>query len=157
MSDTVADTPSKLDFWFDHGGISVPNLAESIAWYERVLGFEVFRRRTIESVPCEMAMLRNGDLYIELFEAPGAAPLPKGRRLPDEDIKTHGNKHVSFAVDDVPWFAAELKKRGADIVWVTANIFMRDNSGNLIEFVQRPRPVGMKGSLEKQNPQGAKP
>lgn len=151
----MSNADSKLDFWFDHGGISVPDLEASIAWYREVLGFEVDRRRTIEAVPCQMAMLRNGDLFIELFEAPGAAPLPEGRRLPNEDIKTHGNKHVSFAVDDVPLFAEELRRRGADIVWVTANIFMRDNAGNLIEFVQRPRPRGMKGTLDKQADQGA--
>jgi methylmalonyl-CoA/ethylmalonyl-CoA epimerase len=61
-------------------------------------------------------------------------------------VHTHGNKHVSFAVDDVRGFAAELRRRGADIVWVKkmkhgSNIFIRDNAGNLIEFVQSARPI----------------
>jgi methylmalonyl-CoA/ethylmalonyl-CoA epimerase len=46
----------------------------------------------------------------------------------------------------VPEFAEALKRRGADIVWVKemahgANIFIRDNVGNLIEFVQEPKPT----------------
>jgi len=90
-------------------------------------------------------MLRNGPLHIELFEVPEAKSLPAERRMPDSDVHTHGNKHVSFAVDNVREFAQELEKRGADIVWVKemvhgANIFIRDNVGNLIEFVQGPRP-----------------
>jgi len=47
-------------------------------------------------------------------------------------------------VEDVFVLAEELKARGADIVWVKkfpfgSNLFMRDNAGNLIEFVQRPK------------------
>ena len=77
---------------------------------------------------------------------PGAKPLPAERRMPDTDVHTHGNKHVSFAVREVREFAEELKKRAADIVCVRemphgANIFIRDNAGNLIEFVQEPRPA----------------
>jgi methylmalonyl-CoA/ethylmalonyl-CoA epimerase len=90
-------------------------------------------------------MLRNGPLHMELFEVQGAKSLPVERREPDSDLKTHGNKHVSFAVGNVHEFAAELRRRGADVVWVKemkhgSNIFIRDNAGNLIEFVQGPKP-----------------
>jgi methylmalonyl-CoA/ethylmalonyl-CoA epimerase len=83
----------------------------------------------------------------------GAKPLPDERRQPDTDVHTHGNKHVSFAVDDVREFAAELRRRGADIVWVKemkhgSNIFIRDNAGNLIEFVQSSRPTETVGHLK---------
>jgi catechol 2,3-dioxygenase-like lactoylglutathione lyase family enzyme len=59
---------------------------------------------------------------------------------------------VSFAVDNVREFAEELRRRGADIVWVKemkhgSNIFIRDNAGNLIEFVQGPRPTETAGHL----------
>ena len=136
---------SGLEFWHHHGGVSVPNLDEAIAWWRDVLGFELERRRPIESVPCEMAMVRNGNLRIELFEVPGAKAPSENRSYPDIDLYTWGNKHVSFAVEDVPAMAEELERRGADIVWVKkfefgANIFLRDNAGNLIEFVQYPKP-----------------
>jgi catechol 2,3-dioxygenase-like lactoylglutathione lyase family enzyme len=134
-----------LEFWHHHAGVSVPDLESSIGWYRDVLGFEVEKRFPIPSIPAEVAMLRSGPLHIELFHVPGAKPLPEERRTPDTDVCTHGNKHVSFAVQDVRPFAEELRRRGVDIVWVRemahgSNIFIRDNSGNLIEFVQEKKP-----------------
>ncbi len=135
-----------LEFWHHHAGVSVPDLDASIEWYRDVLGFEVEKRFTIPTIPAEVAMLKSGPLHIELFHVPGAKPLPEDRRTPDTDVHTHGNKHVSFAVEDVRPFAEELRRRGADIVWVRemahgSNIFIRDNSGNLIEFVQETKPL----------------
>ncbi len=50
-------------------------------------------------------------LHIELFQVAGAKLLLEERRQPDTDVHTHGNKHLSFAVDDVREFAEELKRR----------------------------------------------
>jgi methylmalonyl-CoA/ethylmalonyl-CoA epimerase len=141
-----------LEFWHHHGGVSVPDLEAAIAWWQRVLGFEVAERFPIPAIPADVAMLRNGPLHIELFQVAGAKALPDERRQPDTDVYTHGNKHVSFAVESVREFAAELARRGADIVWVKemkhgSNIFIRDNVGNLIEFVQAPRPTAGNAQL----------
>jgi catechol 2,3-dioxygenase-like lactoylglutathione lyase family enzyme len=143
---------AKLEFWHHHGGVSVPDLDAAIVWWRDVLGFVLTRRFRIPPIPAEVAIVRNGPLHMELFEVPGARKLPDERRMPDTDVRTHGNKHVSFAVHSVPEFAEELRCRGADIVWVKdmphgSNIFIRDNAGNLIEFVQEPPPVHGKASL----------
>lgn len=137
---------SNLQYWHHHGGVSVPDLDASIEWYGRVLGFEVARRFPIAAIPADVAILKNGPLHIELFQVDAAKPLPPERREPNTDVYTHGNKHISFAVQGVREFAEELKKRGADIVWVKefehgSNIFIRDNAGNLIEFVQESFPA----------------
>lgn len=131
----------KAKFGFHHIGISVPDLDAAITWYGRVLGFRVLRRYRVESIPAEIAMLGNGSVHVELFAVDGAAPLPAERREPDLDLRTHGNKHVAFMVEDVAGLAAELRRRGADVVWVKkfpfgTNAFVRDVAGNLIEFVQ---------------------
>jgi len=141
-----------LEFWHHHGGVSVPDLDAAIAWWRTVLGFEVEARFPIPAIPADVAMLVNGPLHIELFQVAGAKPLPAERRQPDTDVYTHGNKHVSFAVQNVRDFAEELKRRGADIVWVKemkhgSNIFIRDNAGNLIEFVQSSKPTETVGKL----------
>ena len=141
-----------LEFWHHHGGVSVPDLDAAIAWWRSVLGFEVAERFPIPAIPADVAMLVNGPLHIELFQVAGAKPLPDERRQPDTDVYTHGNKHVSFGVANVREFAAELRRRGADIVWVRemkhgSNIFIRDNAGNLIEFVQSSRPTETVGYL----------
>lgn len=144
---------AEIEFWHHHGGVSVPNLDEAIDWWRDVLGFQCDTRFAIPTVPCKAAMLSNGNLNIELFEAPGGKPPPYDRSYPDRDILTYGNKHVSFAVADVPAMAEELKRRGADIVWVKqfddgrSNIFLRDNAGNLIEFIQEAKPPAAISSL----------
>jgi methylmalonyl-CoA/ethylmalonyl-CoA epimerase len=141
-----------LEFWHHHGGVSVPDLEEAIAWWRKVLGFEVAKRFPISAIPAEVAMLQNGPLHVELFHVPGAKPLPEERRTPDRDLHTHGNKHVAFGVRNVREFAAELTRRGADIVWVRemphgSNIFIRDNAGNLIEFVEEPKSTATSALL----------
>jgi methylmalonyl-CoA/ethylmalonyl-CoA epimerase len=132
-----------LELKHHHGGISVPDLEAAIRWYEDVLGFSLERRIEIPTVPAQVAMLRRGELRIELFEVPAAKPLPPERREPDEDLKTHGNKHLAFAIPSVDAAERELRAKGADIVFVGrfkfgSNIFVRDNAGNLLEFVEQP-------------------
>jgi catechol 2,3-dioxygenase-like lactoylglutathione lyase family enzyme len=133
----------RADLKFHHNGVSVPDLAASIAWYRDMLGFEVDQRMRIDAIPADVAMLKRGPLRIELFEVKGAAALPEQRRDPQTDPHTHGNKHVAFAVEDVDTIVAELTERGADIVFVGRMpfgtfVFIRDNAGNLVEFVQQP-------------------
>jgi methylmalonyl-CoA/ethylmalonyl-CoA epimerase len=148
---------SRLEFWVHHVGVSVPDLEASIGWYERVLGFKLERRATLASIPAQIAILKHGALHVELFQPQNAASLPPERREPDSDVRTHGTKHLSFAIEDVDVFASELRRRGADIVWVKhfskemANIFIRDNSGNLIEFIQAPRQTQWTLALENGN------
>jgi catechol 2,3-dioxygenase-like lactoylglutathione lyase family enzyme len=132
-----------LDFKHHHGAMSVPNLEESIAWYQRVLGFNVEARFHIAKIPADVAMLRRGPLRIELFQVPDAHPLPEDRRQPDSDNRTHGNKHVAFAVQDAELAERQLRARGADVAMVVkaahgAGFFIRDNAGNLLEFCQQP-------------------
>jgi len=143
---------SGKSFGFHHQGVSVPDLEAAIAWYRDVLGFELEQRTHIPSIPADIAFLRNGDLRFELFELADAEPLPPSRREPDADLRTHGNKHAAFVVDDPIAFAEELARRGADIVWARrnphgANAFVRDVAGNLIEFLEGPCLTGVPGSL----------
>jgi catechol 2,3-dioxygenase-like lactoylglutathione lyase family enzyme len=133
------------EFAFHHGGVSVPSLDEAIAWYGRVLGFEIEKRFWIEAARSHTAMLRKGSLRFELFEVEGAAPLPEERRHPPSDLRTHGNKHVAFRVSDLEEFLAEMEAKQADIALVVREdfgrgCFLRDCAGNLIEFVEELNP-----------------
>lgn len=125
-----------------HCGISVPDLEASIAWYHDMLGFSVKARLTLESVGAKVAFLKHGGFQIELFEVPNAAPLPDDRRYPDVDLRTHGTKHIAFAVEDLKNVVDTLKERGVEIAMDVMNMpdgkvaFIRDNSGNLIEFIE---------------------
>jgi methylmalonyl-CoA/ethylmalonyl-CoA epimerase len=127
-----------------HGGVSVPDLEASITWHREVLGFEVECRFEIPPANAKVAMLKRGPLRMEIFEVAGAQPLPEDRRLPNRDLKTHGNKHVCFAIQSVAETEREFRAKGVDIVFVGGlpglppNIFIRDNFGNLVEFIEQP-------------------
>lgn len=131
------------EFTFHHGGVSVPSLQEAIDWYGRVLGFEVEKRFYIEAAKSHTAMLRKGPLRFEIFEVEGAAPLPEDRRHPPADLRTHGNKHVAFRVEDLEEFLSEMEQKRVDVAFVVREnfgkgCFIRDCAGNLIEFVEEP-------------------
>lgn len=133
----------ELAFAFHHGGVSVPSLEAAIDWYGRVLGFRLERRFRIEAAQADAAMLVKGPLRFELFEVAGAAPLPEDRRHPPRDLKTHGNKHLAFRIDDLEAFLEAVTARGADVAFVVREdfgrgCFLRDCAGNLIEFVEEP-------------------
>lgn len=129
------------EFGFHHGGVSVPDLAAAIDWYGRILGFEPETRFYIDAAQAQAAMIRKGPLRLELFEVEGAAPLPDDRRHPPLDLRTHGNKHLAFQVEDLDAFVEEMAAKGADIAFVVREAFgkgcfLRDCAGNLIEFVE---------------------
>lgn len=131
------------EFTFHHGGVSVPSLDEAIDWYGRVLGFEVEKTFYIEAAKSRTAMVRKGALRFEIFEVEGAVALPEDRRFPPRDLKTHGNKHVAFRVEDLEAFLTEMEEKQADIAFVVREAFgkgcfIRDCAGNLIEFVEEP-------------------
>ncbi len=123
----------------------MPSLDDAIDWYSRVLGFEVEKRFYIEAAKSHTAMIRKGPLRFELFEVEGATPLPDDRRHPPADLKTHGNKHLAFRVDDLDGFLTEMEAKGVDMAMIVreefgSGCFIRDCAGNLIEFVTEPNP-----------------
>jgi methylmalonyl-CoA/ethylmalonyl-CoA epimerase len=139
MTDPIDD----IDIRHHHVAFSVPDLEASIRWYRETLGFEVEQRLHVESVPADLAMLRRGVMRVELFQPEHGAPLPAGRSNVQEDLRTHGTKHVAYAVRDVRAAVVELERRHVDIVHqgsgpLAAFAFIRDNSGNLIELFEQP-------------------
>ena len=87
----------------NHVGIHVTNLDRSIKWYEEMLGFNLVFRNTIQlppvEGPTEIAFLKNGDCYVELFERPNAITGMEdmtSRRYWD----IAGTKHISLNVKD---------------------------------------------------------
>jgi methylmalonyl-CoA/ethylmalonyl-CoA epimerase len=132
-------------FWHHHGALSVPDLAAAKEWYAAILGFTYERGRFVEAIPAEMAMLKNGPLRIELFQPANGVIPSEPRNTPDADIRSFGFKHIAFATADVFALEADLRARGADIIFVAATptggtLFIRDPFGNTIEFVQQPAP-----------------
>src|SRR5436190_17347263 len=133
-----------FDIAWNHVALSVPNIAESIAWYEKMLGFKGVVRggQANPNARQQVADLRRGNITIELFQLADAAPLPESRKNPSEDFRTHGVKHFGFEVKNLPAVLAELKAKGVKMAFdmrVTPTedfAFISDNAGNAIELIE---------------------
>ena len=127
---------------WNHVALSVPNIAESIAWYEKMLGFKGTVRGGQPGARQQVADLRRGNITIELFQVPDAAALPESRKNPSEDFRTHGVKHFGFEVKNLPAVLAELKAKGVKMAFemrdtpTEAFAFISDNAGNAIELIE---------------------
>ncbi len=125
----------------NHYAISVADLEETLRWYGDIFGFTVVKRSEIPGTGIQVAHLQGTGFLLEVFEAPGANPLPEDRKVPNQDLMTHGNKHVSFGVPDGRKAKEELEALGVEIAMVaqvdgTYGVFIRDNTGNLIEIFE---------------------
>jgi methylmalonyl-CoA/ethylmalonyl-CoA epimerase len=150
----ATDAVAEFDITPHHIGISVADLDESIAWYHKMLGFDVVRRMTQDDNPKMIfALLRRGDCYLELFQVADGKPLPEYRRDPTADLYVHGVKHFAYQVKDARAAAAVLQAKGAEIAMGPVEnqnvvfVFIRDNSGNTFELIQfkdqdTPAPAG---------------
>lgn len=140
--DEPAPPPPPFDLRAHHCGLSVPDLEASITWYREMLGFSVEFRTAMPHVPFRGAFLRRGGTRVELFERPGAAPLPSERRNPDSDLATHGTKHMALEVSDLRAAFAFLTSRGVEVAMppfsgeAMSGGYIRDNSGILIELIE---------------------
>ena len=141
FSNVSAQDDVGFDISPHHIGISVPDLDESIAWYQEMLGFEVLRRMQADDPKMNFALLRRGDCFIELFDLVDGKPLPEYRRDPTADLYVHGIKHFALQVEDVRDAAETLEAKGVEIVLGPVEnprvvyTFFRDNSGNAFELI----------------------
>ena len=131
-----------FDIEWNHVALSVPNIAESIAWYEKMLGFKGTVRPGQPGARQQVADLRRGNITIELFQVTDATSLPESRKNPSEDFRTHGVKHFGFEVRNLPAVLAELKAKGVKMAFEMRDTptesfaFISDNAGNAIELIE---------------------
>lgn len=151
-------TPALSEISPHHFSVAVTNLDQAIAWYSSIFGFELERRFHVPGIPAEGAFLRRPELRIELWCAVGVAPVPENRKVPDEDLRTAGTKHVGFMLPNLQGQLAALVERGVDIATVQRRrgepmrpdpdvlapgkppvfaAFIRDPFGTLIELLDR--------------------
>lgn len=124
-----------------HVGISVGNMEESLAWYNKNLDFELVKDDYVPPLGARICFIRNGDFEIELFQCDAPKPIPEDRLTPNSDLQTIGTKHVAFEVPDMKALKEKFLANDVDIaheVMMEGNnvMFVRDNSGVLIEFIQ---------------------
>lgn len=128
-----------------HVGISVGNLKESIAWYEKYLDFKLESEYDFPAIKAKIAFIQKGDFRIELFEHYETQSLAEHRKHPLTDMQHQGILHVCFQMENgLEELFDRFKKEGVEVVMgpmlsppkdATMG-FIRDNTGNLIEFIQ---------------------
>jgi methylmalonyl-CoA/ethylmalonyl-CoA epimerase len=145
MTTAVAATSAlgKHASGIDHIAIAVKDLEESIAFYTRVLGFDLVERRKTEGKTTAMisAVLKAGSITIVLLQ--GTSPESQVSKF----IAHYGPgvQHVAIAVENLPELAAGLKAQGLEFETTVINgpglrqIFsQRDpGSGIMLELIER--------------------
>lgn len=95
----------------DHLNLSVENLAETVAWYGRVFGFEVVEDGMQHGQP--WCVVRSGDALLCLAQAPGRAH-PKSFAV---DHDAHRLNHLAFAITDEAGWRATLEAEGLELLY----------------------------------------
>jgi methylmalonyl-CoA/ethylmalonyl-CoA epimerase len=129
----------------NHFAISVADFDASIAWYERIFGFTIIDKGEIPGINVKVCHMQGVGFQLEIFCAANAKPLPEDRKVPNLDLLTHGNKHISFGVVDAHQAKNDMIAMGVEIAFVaevngTYGVFIRDNTGNLIEIFEEGTP-----------------
>lgn len=125
----------------NHFAISVNNLDESVAWYNRVFGFEEIKRGVIPGTKVKSCHMQAPGFLFEIFCNEEAEPLSEFRKKPNTDFLVPGNKHISFGVPDAHILVEQFKEMGVNIAFIaevdnTYGVFINDNTGNLIEIFE---------------------
>lgn len=124
-----------------HVGISVKDMDASLAWYKKNLEFELVQDDYVPPLGARICFVQNGNFQLELFQYDDPKPIPADRLTPNTDLQTVGTKHVAFETADMKALKERFTANGVDIAHETVMegnnvMFVRDNSGVLIEFIQ---------------------
>jgi len=96
----------------DHIGIAVKDLAESVKFYEDVLGIKAVGYETIDDQKVKVAFLPCGDCEFELLEST-TDDGPIARFI---DKNGEGVQHVAVRVDNINDALDELKGKGIRLI-----------------------------------------
>lgn len=124
--------------------LAVSDIKASAQWYAQTLGFELHQEMDFPELSASVAFLRAGGAELELVASAGFVAQ---RRPPPpvEHVATQGLTQLSFRVKGLGELAERVRSRGVSIVFGPVEapalqlraFFIRDNEGNLIEFIER--------------------
>ena len=124
--------------------LSVPDVAASARWYREKLGLRVVLEPP-KSGEATAVILEGGGLLVELIQHDAAKPL--GALAPGVrgNVYVHGYFKAGLIVEDFDRTIAAIRARGIEIAFgpypksatQRANAIIRDNAGNLIQFLGR--------------------
>jgi catechol 2,3-dioxygenase-like lactoylglutathione lyase family enzyme len=121
--------------------LSVPDINASAKWYSDKLGLKVVMRPP-KAGQASVIVLEGGGLIVELIQHDDALPLSKAGPTVKDNLLVHGIFKAGVIVEDFDRTIANLRARNVPIAFgpfpardgQRANVIIRDNSGNLIQF-----------------------
>lgn len=134
-----------MKFTIHHAAISAIDMARSIAFYEQ-FGFKVVLHWKDPGEELEIAHLKLGDNYLEIFWHKDQVPAPETTSSLETDLPRIGVKHFALKVDSVQAAKEFVEDRG-----IASNVaiqqgrtevryfFIEDPSGILVEVLEDKR------------------
>ena len=96
----------------EHIGIAVKNIADSLPYYENVLGLKCYNIEEVADQKVKTAFFMVGQTKIELLE-PTSEDSTIARFI---ENKGEGVHHIAFAVSDVADALAEVEAKGVRLI-----------------------------------------
>jgi methylmalonyl-CoA/ethylmalonyl-CoA epimerase len=127
--------------------LAVSNLEATANWYKENLGFEEVLRREFPEYGTRIVFLEVNGIRIELIEDQKWHPID--RPNPPQHTTIQGVSQITFKVDNIADVIERVKNRPITIAWdlvIVKDIgfkefFIRDNEGNIVQFVETFQPV----------------
>jgi glyoxylase I family protein len=129
---------------FEHVGITVSDIDNSLAFYVGLIGMKLILRRRSPNGGAEVAFVEAAGARLELIRPDGEIAVP-ARRVPDTEA---GVRHLTFNFDDMDATFDRLVTAGVEVVSGPRDAFNRDilarvafvldPDGVVIELAQRP-------------------
>jgi methylmalonyl-CoA/ethylmalonyl-CoA epimerase len=101
--------------YIEHIGIAVKSLADSIKYYEEVLGLKCYSIEEVPDQKVKTAFFRVGETKIELLESTS----PEGPIGKFIEKKGEGIHHVAFAVEGLERQLEEAATKGVQLIDTT--------------------------------------
>lgn len=127
--------------------LAVRNLDETARWYRHYLGFEEVLKREFPEYGTRIVFLEANGIRIELIEDEKWQAI--NRPDPPHHTTVQGVSQITFRVPDIQAVIDRVKRLPITIAWdlvVVPDIgfkefFIRDNEGNIVQFVETFQPV----------------
>lgn len=141
-SDLVASAPLAT-MQAEHVMIATSDYEETLAWYQKNLGFRIKHEWTVPEFPnLQLAYLEKNDFIIEVVASPDT-PSPNPPEEFAARLQQPGIGHFAFLVDDVDAIVVALEAKGVEMILPPTSFpdsgrrvsFIADNNGYLIEFL----------------------
>ncbi len=98
--------------YIEHIGIAVANLAESVAFYEKVLGLECYNIEEVPDQKVRTAFFMVGQTKIELLESTD----PQGTISRFIEKRGEGIHHIAFAVENIEEKLRHAENEGVKLI-----------------------------------------